>query len=342
MEYRNLYLKLISASGLKEVNRIRKMDVYAKAYLRGYKKTKQKTKCDKNCGTNPTWNHQMHFIIDEHSLTAPGLALIVRVKADVVGKDKRMGEVSIPIPQLFDDCGKTAGVERFMDYHVKTSSGKFKGTLKLSCLFGEKYRLLNTYSSDITPDGDILTLEGISKSSVATHNGYAARYPTPAHPHPRPHHGPYSPTGGHLQQASSNGCGVYAPAPSPGYEATAASGYVYCRQHQPMMQNSSHQDQPVQENGGKDHKKKIKIGKRGGGIGLGVLGVSAGLIGGKLEGDLAGDVGEIVDTYMISSSEEMVSGVGEATSDEAGEMVDGADDIGDMVNDAEDIVSSGG
>ncbi|MCD9642503.1 hypothetical protein HAX54_029342 [Datura stramonium] len=141
MELRPLDIKVISADGIKNVNTFSKMDVYAEVSISSYstKVHKQKTFVDKNSGTNPKWNHSMKFTLDESSLAKPGLYLVFRLKSERTLGDKEIGEVSVPIHDLFNQSTSEGTAERFVEYPVITESGKPKGTLKFSYKFGEKF-----------------------------------------------------------------------------------------------------------------------------------------------------------------------------------------------------------
>lgn len=138
MELRPLDVKVISADGIKNVNTFSKMDVYTQVSISTYASNahKQKTFVDKNSGTNPNWNHSMKFTLDESSLTKPGVYLVFRLKSERTLGDKEIGEVSVPIHDLFNSNGTA---ERFVEYPVITERGKPKGTLKFSYKFGEKF-----------------------------------------------------------------------------------------------------------------------------------------------------------------------------------------------------------
>ncbi|KZV15761.1 hypothetical protein F511_32814 [Dorcoceras hygrometricum] len=137
MEYRPLKLTVISAEGLKDVNLFSKMDLYAVVSIDGYPQSKKKTFVDKDCGKSPKWNHRMELVVDEPYLTKPGLSLLVQIKAEgTIGSDKEVGSVSIPIDDLYRS---NPSGDKVVDYQVRTSSGKPRGTLKISYSFGEKF-----------------------------------------------------------------------------------------------------------------------------------------------------------------------------------------------------------
>ncbi|KAJ8529518.1 hypothetical protein K7X08_036353 [Anisodus acutangulus] len=256
MELRPLDIKVISAKNIKNVNTFSKMDVYAQVSI---STIKQKTFVDNNSGTNPKWNHSMKFTLDESSLTKPGLYLIIRLKSERTLGDKDIGEVSVPINDMFSQSTSNGTAERFVEYPVITESGKPKGTLNFSYKFGEKYT---------APE---------QKKHV---------YHEPVTAYPAPWHGNSYPGMAYNQQnpgyrypppAQQGGYG-YPPAGAPGYGYPQPQpGYGY-----PLMQ------QP---------KRKNKFGGMGGGLGLGLgAGLLGGLLVGDMVSDV-GEMSAYGDGY---------------------------------------------
>lgn len=260
MELRPLDIKVISADGIKNVNTFSKMDVYTQVSISSYASNahKQKTFVDKNSGTNPKWNHSMKFTLDESSLTKPGVYLVFRLKSERTLGDKEIGEVSVPIHDLFNSNGTA---ERFVEYPVITESGKPKGTLKFSYKFGEKFTAPEQ-KRDVYHEP--VTAYPAQMHPGMAHNQQNSGYGYP--PPPPAHQGGY----GYPPQAGAPGYGY--PPPQPGY------GY-------PPVQPSYGGYPPVQP-----PKRKNKFGGMGGGLGLGL---GAGLLGGLLVGDMVSDVGEM-------------------------------------------------
>jgi len=123
MEYRPLDITVISAEGIKDVTLFSKMNVYVVVSIAGYPKSKKTTIVDKDCGTHPKWNHHMNFVIDEPYLTKHGLSLHFQLMADrSIGWDKEVGEVTVPIDELFQNVNSNPGGERVVEYQVRTSS----------------------------------------------------------------------------------------------------------------------------------------------------------------------------------------------------------------------------
>ncbi|XP_060169190.1 protein SRC2-like [Lycium barbarum] len=192
MELRPLDINVISAKNIKNVNTFSKMDVYAEVSISSYsiKSHKQKTFIDKNSGTNPKWNHSMKFTLDESSLTKPGLHLIIRLKSERTLGDKEIGEVSVPIHDLFNKStsnGSTA--ERFVQYPVITESGKPKGNLKFSYKFGEKFtapeQKIDVYHEPVTAYPAPMhgsTYPGMAYNQQNPGYGYQGGYPPGGYP----------------------------------------------------------------------------------------------------------------------------------------------------------------
>ncbi|XP_043708417.1 protein SRC2-like [Telopea speciosissima] len=275
MEYRPLEITVIAAKDIKDVNIFGKMDVYLVANLSGDNLTKQKTPIDKDGGTNPKWNFQMKFNIDEDAALKGGLVLIFQLRCDrSIGSDKDIGVVHVPVKELLDNAN--AGDEKsaqFVSYQVRTSSGKPKGQLNFSYKFGDKI----TVPAPTVSKGDE-PVTAYPASSGTSSGGYpppgasgyppygASGYPpqgASGYPPPSQNAYPYPP-----QPVAGYGYppqGVYQnPPPPPGYGYPPAPGYGY-----PPMQQQQ-QQQP----------KKNKFG----------MGLGAGLLGGALGGLLIGDM----------------------------------------------------
>ncbi|KAL2469243.1 Uncharacterized protein Fot_50819 [Forsythia ovata] len=267
MEYRPLDITVKSAEGIKDVNLFSKMDVYVVVSIAGYPKSKKKTFVDKDCGTNPKWNHHMDFVVDEPYLTKPGLSLHFQLMADrSIGGDKEVGQVTVQIHELYQSVNSNPGEERVVEYQVRTSSGKPKGNIKFSYKFGEKFtQQVETKRHVDEPMTAYPAPPHVAGGSNHQGMGYGApphgmtHQQYPQHP-PPPGYG-YPPPGGYPPHG-------YGYPPQPGY-----GGYP------PMQQ--------VQ-----NPKKK----KSGMGSGL-AMGLGAGLLGGMLVGEMAGDAGAYADGY---------------------------------------------
>ncbi|KAI3445353.1 hypothetical protein Pfo_002018 [Paulownia fortunei] len=256
MEYRPLNITVISADGLKDVKLFSKMDVYAEVSIAGYPQSKKRTFVDKNCGTDPKWNHRMEFIVDEPYLTKPGLSLLFQLKAErSFGSDKEIGSVTVPVHELFKPDSEAE--DRVVEYQLHTTSGKPKGSLKFSFRFGEKF----TQQVEAKHRADEPVTAYPAAAPYASGSGYAAG-PHPGVGYPPPPPPPHAVYGAYPQ---TSGYG-YQP-PPPGYGYPPAGYPQYAQAQKP---------------------KKNKMGM-GGGLGLGL---GAGLLGGLLVGEMASDIGE--------------------------------------------------
>ncbi|KAG9132794.1 hypothetical protein Leryth_014064 [Lithospermum erythrorhizon] len=101
MAQRALEVTVLSAKDINKVNLIGKMDVYIIISITG-SKSKQKviTPVDKDAGTNPTWNFQAEFVIDESAAQQSHHSIVFKVKCERALGDKDIGEVHVPIREL--------------------------------------------------------------------------------------------------------------------------------------------------------------------------------------------------------------------------------------------------
>ncbi|CAN6234230.1 unnamed protein product [Urochloa humidicola] len=100
MAYRELELTLLSAQGLKNVNLITRMDVYAVVTISGDPLTRQCTPPDPSGGRNPCWNATLRFAVPPTAAEAAGACLHVLLRAERVLGDRDVGEVVVPLADL--------------------------------------------------------------------------------------------------------------------------------------------------------------------------------------------------------------------------------------------------
>ncbi|KAJ0976214.1 hypothetical protein J5N97_018179 [Dioscorea zingiberensis] len=130
MASRTLEITLISAKGLKNVNHVSKMAVYAIVSIDGDSRTAQRTTADQNGGTNPSWNATVRVPVPADDPSRHVVHVILRTERALGDRD--VGEVHIPLKEFFS-CSGDANNPRFISYQVrKPSSGKAKGVLNLS------------------------------------------------------------------------------------------------------------------------------------------------------------------------------------------------------------------
>lgn len=265
MEYRPLDITLISAKDLKDVNLFSKMDVYAVVSIAGDPRSKQKTPVHKDGGTNPTWNFQMKFYIDEAASHQNRLSLVFQLRSNRSFGEKDIGEVHVPVKELLDNVGDGKSA-RFVSYQVRTPSGKPKGVLNFSYKFGEK--VTGAVATPKAGEPVMAYPAPVGTSVPYIPPGYSGGYPLPgtAGYKPAPQPEPYPPAG-YPQPVMGYGyppSGGYPPSAS-GYGYRPAPGYGYPPVQQPPKKN-----------------------KFGMGLGAGLLG---GALGGLLIGDMVSDVG---------------------------------------------------
>lgn len=279
MEYRTLDLKILSAKGLKDVNFISKLEVYAVVSIAGGDpRAKQRTPTDREGGVNPSWNFPMKFTVDEAAAQQNRLTLLVNLRAERALGDRDVGEVRVPITEIISD-GSNKGVQ-FVRYQVRKPNGKAKGELNFSYQFSDKIGTsphVPPQSSHVTSKADepVTAYPAVAAGTSSvypppmTSSGYPpAGYPQGGYGYPPPP--PQQPGYGYPPQQPGYGY----PPQQPGY------GY-------PPQQPGYGYAAPVQQ-----PPKKNKFG--GGGMGLGLLG---GALGGLLIGDMISDVGSYDSGY---------------------------------------------
>ncbi|XP_031404346.1 protein SRC2 homolog [Punica granatum] len=275
MEFRPLDVTVLSAKGLKDVNLMTKMDVYAVVSISGDPRTAQKTPVDKDCGSSPKWHFPMKFTLDDAAAHANRLTLVFKIMSDRSLGDREVGSVHVPVKELLDaasvvdgkksdDVAPPPALENVMSYCVRTPKGKPKGTLEFSYRFGEKY----TVAAPPPPT----TAKGADEPVMA--------YPAMAHPGSSSAGAAYPPPGGYPHYPPPGGYPQYPPAG--GYPAYPPQvGYGYPNQHPHGAQGYGYP--PVQQ---------VKPPKKSGGGKFG-LGLAGGLLGGLLIGDMIGDAAEM-------------------------------------------------
>ncbi|XVF28342.1 hypothetical protein REPUB_Repub15cG0021400 [Reevesia pubescens] len=289
MARRTLEINVISAKGLKNVNLIDKMHVYAIISLKGDKqKQKTKTPVDKDCGKDPTWNFPIKFSIDESLAKNNNLNLKFEIKCERILGDKELGEVNVPVKELLDSPGEGSS-KQFVSYQVRKPSGKPEGTLNFSYLFGDK--VSEPFKSEKAKGDQPFTAyprhmaAGSSSVPYGAPGGHGP-YPPPqpaGYGHPPPHqeaYGGYPPPqqeayGAYPPQGPPPPGYGYPPPPPQGYGYPPPGGYGY-------PPPGGYGYPPVQQPG----KKKNNFGM---GLGAGLLG---GAIGGLLIGDMVSDAGD--------------------------------------------------
>ncbi|GMH07733.1 hypothetical protein Nepgr_009573 [Nepenthes gracilis] len=261
MEFRPVDVKVISASGLKNVNAFTKMDVYVIGSVTSDPRSIQRTSVDKDGGTNPKWNYELKFTVDEAAAQQNHISLLFQIMSDRALGDKEIGRVYVALKDLFD--------------RLQTTSGKLKGTLLLSFKLGEKF----TQKIEEPPAAIAYPTAVVG---VSSYNGYgdssgakmaypppSASAPATAVPYPAPVGYPQAPHGYPYGQPAG-----YPPAQWYGHPAAPPPPYGY---YQPGYGQVPMQPPP----------------KKGSKFGMGTAaGIGAGLLGGLLLGEMVDDVAD--------------------------------------------------
>lgn len=134
---RFMEITIVSARGLKKVKHLSKMDVYVVVSISNSFHTEQQTPVDKDGGRTPNWNFPMNFTINEAEAQKDhSILLILKVKCKRrLHTDKDIGEVQVPIKELYDNGGDCKFV-KYVTYQMKKpSSNKLRGEINLSYKF---------------------------------------------------------------------------------------------------------------------------------------------------------------------------------------------------------------
>lgn len=293
MEYRNLDITLISAKDIKNVNLISKMDVYAIVWIDGGDPSAIiRTPTHKEAGTDPKWNFQMKFALDDAAAQQNRLTLIIRLRCQRDLGDKDIGDVLIPIKEIIGQNVGDDKEEQLIKYQVRRPYGKQKGELSLSYKFSDKIVGEQTKSKSLE---EPITAYPAKHAESGPSSGYQppqGGYPPAGYP-PQ---GAYPPAGYPPQ-------GAYPPAGYPQQGAPPVAGYGYPPQqpyggYPPQQAYGGYPPQqgyggyPPQQGYGfapvqKPHKKNKLGGKMG--MGMGLLG---GALGGMMIGDMISDAGD--------------------------------------------------
>ncbi|KAK6939828.1 C2 domain [Dillenia turbinata] len=130
-------ITVINAKNLKAVRKESKMKVYAKISINGKPKTEKKTPVDKKGKRGPTWNFPVKYSLGERAVTAYGVMLQIELYCKrTCWKDKYIGEVSVPMKDLFARSNGNSG-GGIVSYEVTRGSHKSQGEVTFSCAFSD-------------------------------------------------------------------------------------------------------------------------------------------------------------------------------------------------------------
>ncbi|KAL4570516.1 hypothetical protein LXL04_026172 [Taraxacum kok-saghyz] len=87
-------------------------------------RSETETHVDKDGDSNPTWNYQMKFKIDESAALQNRLTLVVKIKTEGMFGDKDLGEVHVPIKELLE--GALTGGKPLQFFHEVRDLGQMQ------------------------------------------------------------------------------------------------------------------------------------------------------------------------------------------------------------------------
>lgn len=134
MAFTSLEITLLSAHGIKNVNNIFKMDVYANVSVSdGAMKKQQKLRTGVSAfgGTKPKWNHNssLKFWVDYAALIQNRLTLKIELVSNRAFFHTKIGQAVISVNELLQNCGQD-------NQHVVTFPVSGQGTLSFRYKFG--------------------------------------------------------------------------------------------------------------------------------------------------------------------------------------------------------------
>ncbi|KAM6593569.1 hypothetical protein CsatA_001272 [Cannabis sativa] len=146
-ESSSIELKLLYGEDIRAFNFFQKISIFVLGSIASDDSTKkvhnqqpQRTPTDREGDSNPEWNHEMNFLVDEEEASESNfdhlfIHLDLRHEGVLFGiGDRTIGEVRIPLKDLMDQTSCN-GVVRFVRYQVKSSDGTPNGVLNLSFRF---------------------------------------------------------------------------------------------------------------------------------------------------------------------------------------------------------------
>uniref|UniRef100_A0A0D9WFS2 C2 domain-containing protein n=1 Tax=Leersia perrieri TaxID=77586 RepID=A0A0D9WFS2_9ORYZ len=140
MASRTLELTLLSASDLRGVNLVSRMEVYAVVYLAGDPRSRHRLPTDRSGGgRNPSWsNATVRLAVPASGAGCGALRVLLRTER-AAGSDRDVGEVVVPLPGLLACAGDgPMAAAETASYPVRKvgSSRTTHGVLNLSYKLG--------------------------------------------------------------------------------------------------------------------------------------------------------------------------------------------------------------
>ncbi|XP_040380290.1 protein SRC2-like [Oryza brachyantha] len=139
MACRTLELTLLSASDLRVVNLVSKMEVYAVVYLAGDPRARQRVATDRAGGRNPSWRDAtVRLAVPASGAGSGALRVLLRAERAGLGGDRDVGEVVVPLPGILAGAGDGPTASALASYPVRKvgSSKTTHGVLNLSYKLG--------------------------------------------------------------------------------------------------------------------------------------------------------------------------------------------------------------
>lgn len=145
MDYRRFNINLKEAIGLNCTKLFFKRPVYAMVSIVGSSPSKQRTSLGKHIGNNATWGPRssMRFYVEDSKLQQNHLVLMIQLFCkQIIGSDKVIGEVCVPLKELYDNSGGTNNISNYSIHQIVNSSGSGKrhGYLHFTYEFGDMIR----------------------------------------------------------------------------------------------------------------------------------------------------------------------------------------------------------
>ncbi|KAL1543865.1 hypothetical protein AAHA92_20784 [Salvia divinorum] len=154
MECRKLGITVVSAHNLPDVRSLGQMKVYAKISLKGTSKAAVKTPVDIEGDTNPRWNFAVDYTVSESKVQGHGLNLVVKLMCKRTLGDRLVGEVKIPVKDLFQMGLKSQSV---LSYPV---AGTREGRLDLMYSFSERMLARRPWKTALDTVGFLVLVGG--------------------------------------------------------------------------------------------------------------------------------------------------------------------------------------
>lgn len=141
MACRTLELTLLSASDLRGVNLVSKMEVYAVVYLAGDPRARQRVATDRAGGRNPSWKGKdatVRLAVPASGAGSGAVRVLLRAERAGLGGDRDVGEVFVPLPDVLAGAGDGPTAAAVASYPVCKvgSSRTTHGVLNLSYKLG--------------------------------------------------------------------------------------------------------------------------------------------------------------------------------------------------------------